>query len=114
MHTGSQAAIRSLKVCVVGDDVVANLDDLGPTLLESLLEQQGLQGGIQHLPDVFKQHCTPKADSGDTSRAKQDKLWNAELYRTASGSEAKSEGLRNRVAQDRHWQCKGAMEIHTG
>jgi hypothetical protein len=37
------------EVLVVGDDAVADLDDLAAALLEGLLQQQRLQRGIQRL-----------------------------------------------------------------
>eukprot|EP00955_Chlamydomonas_euryale_P013382 144301-Chlamydomonas_euryale.AAC.3 len=46
---------------MVRDDVVADLDDLRPALLERLLQQQRLQRSIEHLAHVLQQHRTAES-----------------------------------------------------
>ena len=51
------------EVSRVLDGVVPQLDAPHPSLLEGLLEEEGLQGGVQLLGHVLQQHRRPELDA---------------------------------------------------
>ena len=85
-----------LEVVVVGDDGVSQLDDGAPGLLEGLLQEDGLQGGVKLLSHVLQEAgLAESVGVGEGERLNRLRLWYCKWQTAETGNDATNLNLTN-------------------